>query len=165
MMETIVYTFCAHLPIHLLAYLPFLDLLRFRKRWVAATVAGNLAIHLLGVAWAIVSHYAALCREQSVEADIRLMVPAKTKQVTDLELCVLFGNLLKNALEACARMTEGRKFLRLSSAVHLGTLTMDNSFDGRVRQEDGRFYSSKRGGDARFEQDGRLFRSSVYVRV
>lgn len=36
----------------------------------------------------IVSHYAALCREQSVEADIRLMVPAKTEQVTDLELCV-----------------------------------------------------------------------------
>ena len=38
-METVVYTFCAYLPIHLLAYLPFLDLLRFGKGWMAATVA------------------------------------------------------------------------------------------------------------------------------
>ena len=52
-METVVYTFCAYLPIHLLAYLPFLDLLRFGKGWMAATVAGNMAVHLLGVAWAM----------------------------------------------------------------------------------------------------------------
>ena len=52
-METVVYTFCAYLPIHLLAYLPFLDLLRFSKGWMAATVAGNILLHLLGVAWAI----------------------------------------------------------------------------------------------------------------
>ena len=52
-METIAYTFCAYLPIHLLAYLPFLDLLRFGKFWMAATVAGNMVLHLLGVAWMI----------------------------------------------------------------------------------------------------------------
>ena len=375
-METVVYTFCAYLPIHLLAYLPFLDLLRFGRGWMAATVTGNMAVHLLGVAWAvaaflaarlfhagsrslesgllclglcalaalpmyrlfryaarqvfrmdaprlwrviwllpammsamvtvftgsfqdelvgtwqflftrtslllcvvvvywvllsaleglrkqaaleeqlrfeaslleiqiteqkkysrlmvehaedlrrqltaiqsltrednaplraylddlldaipaapqiycenqavnaIVSHYAALCREQGVEADIRLTVPGKTEHVTDAELCVIFGNLLENALEACARMTEGRKFIRLHSTAHLGilTVTLDNSFDGQARQMDGKFRSSKRddfgvglasiqavarrrGGDARFEPDGRVFRSSVYVRV
>ena len=133
---------------------------------------------------AIVSHYAALCRERGVEADIRLVVPAKTEQVTDAELCVILGNLLENALEACARMTEGRRFLRLVSAVHLDTLTvtMDNSFDGHADFDGERFRSSKRddfgvglgsiravarkrGGDARFEPDGRVFRSSVYLRV
>ena len=133
---------------------------------------------------AIVSHYAALYRKQSVEGDIRLVVPAKTEQITDAELCVIFGNLMENALEACGRMTEGRRFLRLSSDAHLGTLTitMDNSFDGQVKQENGRYRSSKRddfgvglsfilavarrhGGDARFEPDGQVFRSSVYVRI
>ena len=49
-METVAHTFCAYLPIHLPAYLPFLNLLRFGKGWMAATVAGNLALHLLGVA-------------------------------------------------------------------------------------------------------------------
>ena len=96
----------------------------------------------------------------------------------------IFGNLLENALEACARMTEGRRFLRLISSVHLDTLTvtMDNSFDGHADFDGERFRSSKRddfgvglgsiravarkrGGDARFEPDGRVFRSSVYLRV
>lgn len=52
-METVFYTFCTYLPIHLLAYLPFLDILRFGKRWMALTVAGNMAIHMLGAAWVI----------------------------------------------------------------------------------------------------------------
>lgn len=52
-METVFYTFCAYLPIHLLVYLPFLDILRFGKRWMALTVAVNMAIHMLGVAWVI----------------------------------------------------------------------------------------------------------------
>ena len=133
---------------------------------------------------AIVSHYTALCRERGVEAEVQLAVPARTEQVTDAELCVIFGNLMENALEACGRMTEGRRFLRLNSTVHLGTLTitLDNSFDGRVTRENGRYRSSKRDdfgvglssiqavarkreGDARFEADGRVFRSSVYLRI
>lgn len=133
---------------------------------------------------AIVSHYAALCQDQGVEAEIRLVVPAKTEQVTDAELCVIFGNLLENALEACGRMTEGRQFIQLSSDVHLGMLaiTMDNSFEGPVRMEGRKFRSSKRdelgvglssiqavarkrGGRAQFEPDNGVFHSSVYVRV
>lgn len=133
---------------------------------------------------AIVSHYAALCREQGVETDIRLSVPTQTQQITDAELCVIFGNLLENALEACERMGEGRKFLHLGSRVHMGLLTivMDNSFDGQVRQVNGKFRSSKRddfgvgltsiqavarkrGGDARFEAENNVFHSSVYVQI
>lgn len=133
---------------------------------------------------AIISHYAALCQEQGIDADFRLSVPTQTEQITDAELCVIFGNLLENALEACDRMGEGRKFLHLGSRVHMGLLTivMDNSFDGQVRQENGKFRSSKRddfgvgltsiqavarkrGGDARFDPDGSVFRSSVYVKL
>lgn len=52
-MEMVFYTFCAFLPIHLLAYLPFLDILRFGKRWMELTVVGNLLAHLLGTFWAV----------------------------------------------------------------------------------------------------------------
>ncbi|MDR3766837.1 MAG: hypothetical protein Q3Y08_07365, partial [Butyricicoccus sp.] len=48
-MEIIFYTFCTYLPIHLVAYLPFFDMLRFGKGWMAATVAGNIFLHLSGV--------------------------------------------------------------------------------------------------------------------
>ena len=133
---------------------------------------------------AVVSRCAGICRERGIDFTTQITVPADLEQSTDGELCVIFGNLMENAVEACMRMTEGRKFLRLNSTVHLGvlTITMDNSFDGRVKQEDGKFRSSKRddfgvgltsiqavarkrGGDARFEPDGRVFRSSVYLRV
>ena len=133
---------------------------------------------------AIVSHYAALCREQGIETDIRLSVPTRTEQTTDAELCVIFGNLMENALEACGRMTEGKKFIHLGSRVDMGLLTiiMDNSFHGHFKQERGKYPSSKRddfgvglssiqavarkrGGDARFETDGNVFHSSVYVQI
>lgn len=133
---------------------------------------------------AIVSHYAALCREQGIETDIRLSVPTRTEQTTDAELCVIFGNLMENALEACGRMIEGKKFIHLGSRVDMGLLTiiMDNSFHGQFKQEHGKYLSSKRddfgvglssiqavarkrGGDARFDTDGNVFHSSVYVQI
>ena len=133
---------------------------------------------------AIVSHYAALCREQGIQTDIRLSVPTRTEQTTDPELCVIFGNLIENALEACGRMTEGKKFIHLGSRVDMGLLTiiMDNSFHGQFKQEHGKYLSSKRddfgvglssiqavarkrGGDARFETDGNVFHSSVYMQI
>lgn len=133
---------------------------------------------------AIVSHYAALCREQGIETDIRLSVPTRTEQTTDAELCVIFGNLMENALEACGRMTAGKKFIHLGSRVDMGLLTiiMDNSFHGQFKQEHGKYLSSKRddfgvglssiqavarkrGGDARFDTDGNVFHSSVYMQI
>ena len=97
----------------------------------------------------------------------------------------MFANLLENGVEACARMAGGEKFIRLNSSLEYGvlTITMDNSFDGQARQEDGKFLSSKRAGapgvglssiravakahqgDARFEADGLVFRSSVYAKL
>ena len=151
----------------------------FRAIPVAPTVyCENQAVN------AIVSHYAALCEAQKIAADIRITVPTHTEHTTDTELCVIFGNLLENAVEACRRMTEGEKFLRLSSRVEHGVLTiaMDNSFDGKVAKEEEKFLSSKRSGvgiglssirsvakahqgDARFEAEGTVFHSSVYCRL
>ena len=138
----------------------------------------NLAVN------AVVSHYASLCKKNEIDCTIHLTVPQHCKQITDGSLCVIFGNLLENALEACMRMTEGHRFIRLNSTLQyeLLTITMDNSFDGKVTEENGRFRSRKRDdfgiglssvqamarkrqGDARFEQDGLVFLSSVYVRV
>lgn len=70
-METVFYTFCAYLPIHLLAYLPFLDILRFGNRWMALTVARNMAIHMLGVAWVISMGVAAFLSARLFHASAR----------------------------------------------------------------------------------------------
>ena len=88
---------------------------------------------------AVVSRCDGICRERGIDFTVRLNVPADTEQITDAELCVIFGNLLENAVEACGRMSEGRKFIRLNSAVHLGTLTitMDTALTGRCVRRTG----------------------------
>ncbi|WP_313523768.1 GHKL domain-containing protein [Anaerotignum sp.] len=139
---------------------------------------GNMAVN------AIVSRYASICEKSEIAFDTHLTVPQRSEQIPDSSLCVIFGNLLENAVEACGRMTEGHKFIRLNSSVQYDvlTITMDNSFDGKVSEENGRFRSRKREefgvglssvqtvarksqGDAQFEQDGLVFLSSVYVRI
>lgn len=133
---------------------------------------------------AVVAYYAARAKKDGIDLSVQLSVPAEPEQITDNELCVLFGNLLENGVEACGRMTEGPRFIRLKSRLQYETLTiaMDNSFDGTVQRENGALRSSKRpeagvgtasvtavaerhGGGAQFEADGRVFLSSVYVRV
>ncbi|WP_051280334.1 sensor histidine kinase [Anaerovorax odorimutans] len=133
---------------------------------------------------AIVSHYAGIAEQNGIKLSIKLNVPEYPEQITDSNLCVIFGNLLENAVEACARMTEGHKFIRLNSRLQyeILTITMDNSFDGKFVKKDGKFVSRKRrklgigldsitsvtekhGGSARFEADGLVFKSSVYVKV
>ena len=132
---------------------------------------------------AIVSHYSAVCKREGVELSAELSV-LSGGAVPDNDLCVVFGNLLENAVEACSRMAEGRRFITLRSAPRQGLLiiTMDNSYGGSVREENGQFYSSKResfgiglssvravarkyGGEARFEYDGAVFSSSVYMKI
>lgn len=133
---------------------------------------------------AIVSHYAALAEEKGIQCVIRLTVPEHLEHITDSSLCIIFGNLFENAIEACDRMTEGKKFIHLNSRLQykLLTVTMDNSFDGVIARQSGRLLSSKRadygigtgsvaavaeqhGGRAKFEADGLVFLSSVYVKL
>ena len=134
---------------------------------------------------AVVSHYASRCKREGIAFTARLTVPAQNENLDDRALCVVFANLLENGVEACRRMAEGKKFIRLNSSLEYDvlTITMDNSFDGQARQEDGKFLSSKRAGapgvglssiravakahqgDARFEAKGTTFLSSVYCRL
>lgn len=133
---------------------------------------------------AIVSHYATLAEKSGIEFAAKLIVPKDLEAITDSSLCVIFGNLLENAVEACNRMTEGHRFIRLNSRLQYKTLTitMDNSFDGCVTQKSGKLISTKRadfgtgtasvtavaqkhGGDTQFEANNCAFFSSVYVQV
>ena len=133
---------------------------------------------------AVVSHYAAQAQALGVQLSIRLSIPEQPEHIPDSALCVILGNLLENAVEACGRMTEGERFIRLRSRRDCGTLTvaMDNSFDGSVTKRGDGFLSSKRGeigtglrsvtaiaekygGTASFEAEGTTFLSSVCVRL
>ena len=131
---------------------------------------------------AILTHYLSQAENDGAELKVKLTVPAETGQVRDSDLCVIIGNLLDNAVAACRDVPPGDRFIRLFSYVDGNTLTftMENSFDGKAGEEDGVFYSRKRGGEgfglssvkavaaryggaARFEAKNAVFLSSVYV--
>lgn len=133
---------------------------------------------------AIISYYASVCEQEGIEFTARLDFPAKSSSITDVDLCTVFGNLLENALEACRRMSGGKRFIRVSCIRHLDTLTIavSNSFDGKAKRSGDLFLSSKRKngssgiglssirstarkyhGDARFETEGSVFNSFVYL--
>lgn len=133
---------------------------------------------------AVASHYADMARQAGAEVSARLTVPPELPAALESDLCVIVGNLMENAAEACARMTEDSRFVRVGSQLEHGVLTLavDNSFDGHLRQTDGVFLSSKRegegiglasvmavakkhGGNAQFEEKDGVFQASVYVRV
>ena len=121
----------------------------------------------------------------NIKYDISLEIPpeiSKGSDLTDSQLCIVFGNLLENAVEACCRTESQGRFIKLCSYIKAGILyiAMDNNCDGNIHIENGGFISSKRneigtginsitaiakkhGGDAKFNVNGNVFESSVCI--
>ena len=139
----------------------------------------------------ILSYYSAICRDENIALETKLIVPETDDAALDNDLCLVFGNLIENAIEACRRMDtsdslneKSSHFIRLHAHVHYKTLiiTMDNSFDGHVSIQNGKYRSSKRNdygiglssirsvagkydGDVAFEAADGIFQSSVYLQI
>lgn len=93
---------------------------------------------------AILSHYVALAEQEQILVEVDLSLGEITK-VADSDLCVLLGNLMENAIEAC-RTISGEKFIRLKSELMAKRLSIviANSFDGLCQTKNGRYLSRKR---------------------
>ena len=133
---------------------------------------------------AVISHYATRCEQEGIRLTVRLALPESTKQSINSDLCVIFSNLLENAVEACLRMEDGERYIQMNSTWNHRTLTvlMKNSFDGTVSKIGDRFRSAKRNdygvglasiqsiaeeahGGVDFHAEGKIFSSSVYLRL
>jgi len=95
---------------------------------------------------AVFTHYLASAGE-GIKVDARLNIPAKAGRVSDMDLCVIMGNLMENALEACTR-TRGEGFIRIRAGVDGDYLSIivENSFDGDWDEQNGVYFSRKRCG-------------------
>ncbi|MCL2125976.1 MAG: ATP-binding protein [Oscillospiraceae bacterium] len=95
---------------------------------------------------ALLSHYAERCGRDGIEFRASAALP-NALAIPDYELCIILGNLLENAVEACGK-TLKRKFIDLQIGP-LGeqlALLARNSFDGKVGTEDGKAVSAKKEG-------------------
>ena len=115
-------------------------------------------------------------------------MPEKAGSVPDMDLCVIMGNMLENALEACRRMEGEEQFIKVRAIVDgiFLTIVVENSFDGNWQEEGGAYLSrkeasnirgggvglssvravcEKHGGMMRIEINGKTWKSSALVNM
>lgn len=66
---------------------------------------------------AILNSKLTLARRQEIEVNCKAKLPERFS-VEDVDLCVILGNLLDNAIEGCGRMDRGKRFLRVYMTVN-----------------------------------------------
>lgn len=84
-------------------------------------------------------------REKGVGLTLCVMVPA-VLSVKNVDMCILLGNLLDNAVEACARMDAAEhRFIDVDIRLKgpILCVCVRNSYGGRLQYESGRYLTSK----------------------
>lgn len=102
--------------------------------------SGNLMVD------AILNSKLTLARRQKISVNCKVKVPEKLP-VEDVDLCVILGNLMDNALEACRQIEESERFLRIYMTVNKSQLylSIQNSAKAEPDFEERNYITKKRG--------------------
>lgn len=94
----------------------------------------------------LLQDYAVRARQDGIAFEARMDLSAHVP-VDDLTLCIVIGNLLENAFEACRRI-DGERFVRVQARWMEDHLMMmvENSYNGQIKQSGGKILSSKKDG-------------------
>lgn len=133
----------------------------------------------------ILSYYYKKAKESNILMEVRVSIPNGLK-VEDMELWVLFGNLLENAIEGCERITDTERIIKVKAYYKDNILFIlaDNPVNeelikklpnGFVSSKNSNmhglgigsicFLAEKLGGKADFEVTDGWFLASVYINV
>lgn len=95
---------------------------------------------------AILNSKLALIKERNIAVDATAVVPEEIA-ISDIDLSVLIGNLMDNAMEACEKLPEKERFIRVYIDVIKKQLyiSVTNSMDGMAKRKGNRFLSDKQG--------------------
>lgn len=92
---------------------------------------------------AILNSKLSVAKRENIKLSVKAHIPEHTP-MTDVELCAVLGNLLDNAMEACRKLPEKERFIR----VYIGHLknnlyvSVQNSA-GKVKKAAGAYLSTK----------------------
>ena len=131
----------------------------------------------------IVGYYKELAKEQNINFEVRIDIP-KDISLQDIDISVLLGNLLENAIEAAGNAQLENRYINLN-IIHLNkmlVITVDNGYQTNLKKVGNRFLSTKeshRGlgissiehiakkynGSTEFYYDGKEFHASVMLKV
>ena len=106
----------------------------------ALAETGNVSVD------AILNAKLSLVLKKEIELNFKAQVP-QALTVSDIDLCVILGNLIDNAVESCEKVAEDSRFLRLYIGVLKQQLyvSISNATSETVRKIDAAYISTKRG--------------------
>lgn len=101
---------------------------------------------------ALLRYYYGMAQSNEIRISIHFSLPEHCP-LNQIELCTILGNLLENAIEACTRQTSGsgnKKEITLNAKEngYMWMVSIENTYDGRLRCRGEKFISSKRTNDA-----------------
>jgi sensor histidine kinase regulating citrate/malate metabolism len=94
---------------------------------------------------AILNSKLSLAKSQNIDINAKAVVP-KNISIAEIDLCVIVGNLLDNAIEACLRIAEeDKRFIRVYMDMKRKDLyiSVTNASTGKAQKRDGRYMSGK----------------------
>ncbi len=144
---------------------------------------GDLGLCENTAADSVAGYFAMRCRECGIPVAFALDLPAQLP-VPETDLCAVLSNLLENAVEAGVKTAPGKRQTTVTAYLHTGRmvlLSVENTYDGEVREKNGAFLSSKRtregiglqavrhiaekgGGYVRFRYGDGVFTANVMLR-
>lgn len=97
----------------------------------------------------VACHYCLRYKENAIPFSIKLDLPHELP-ISEINMCLVLSNLLENALEASLRTNLSRRYIKVQAFLHSSNvilLTVENAFDGIVKEKNGVFQSTKHRGD------------------
>ncbi len=94
---------------------------------------------------AILNSKLSLINSKNIKVNAKAVVPPELK-LSEIDLCVIIGNLLDNAMESCLRQSENEeRFIRVFIGVLKNQLyiSVSNSVGGKVKKSGKNYISSK----------------------
>ena len=94
---------------------------------------------------AILNSKISLAMSRDISVNAKAVVPKELK-ISEIDLCIIIGNLLDNAMEACVLIEETKsRFIRVYIGRHKAMLyiSVSNSTGGKIRKVGGSFLTTK----------------------
>ena len=92
----------------------------------------------------VVGYYQHIALQREIRFDVRIQIPQELA-VSDIDLSVILGNLLENAIYAAENGNQKERFIQFNMLCsgQMLAITVDNSFDGEIKKANGQYISSK----------------------
>lgn len=97
----------------------------------------------------VFGYYSTLAKRENIPFHALVSLPTDLS-IDEINLCLVFSNLLENAIQASVKTDQARRKINVEVYPHHNHLLLihvENTFDGKIQQENNIFQSSKRSGN------------------